>query len=306
MVTVADIITFLAEIDELESKGGNLSTPEREIVGVNTTDNATNGELAWISVKHYQQNPHKITGFKGSVLICPAESVKPDIVTDAILIGCSTPKLAFIRVVDRFFSNLSKVSWPEAGNIHPGTEIGESCNIAPGVVIGSGVSIGDNVSIGPNSVLANCRIDSNVVIGSNCTIGLQGYGYEQDKDGKYYRFPHLGGVLIESHVEIGSNTCIDRGGLGNTVIGSGTKIDNLVHVAHNVVTGKNAMLIANSMIGGSAHIGENAWIAPSASIMNQASVGKSAVIGMGAVVVKSVDDNSVMVGNPAKPLGGKK
>jgi UDP-3-O-[3-hydroxymyristoyl] glucosamine N-acyltransferase len=112
-------------------------------------------------------------------------------------------------------------------------------------------------------------------------------------------------VEIEENVEIGSNTCIDRGALGNTIVRSGAKIDNLVHLAHNVVVGCNALVIANSMIGGSTVIEEGAWIAPSVSVMNQVSIGKSSILGMGAVVIKDVADGAVMVGNPAKALEKK-
>ena len=92
----------------------------------------------------------------------------------------------------------------------------------------------------------------------------------------YWRFPHIGGVEIEDRVEIGSNTCIDRGSIGNTIIGSGVKIDNLVHVAHNVVIGSNSIVIANSMIGGSTCIGSGVWVAPSVSIINQICIDDSA------------------------------
>ena len=103
-------------------------------------------------------------------------------------------------------------------------------------------------------------------------------------------------------MEIGSNTCIDRGAIGNTEIGSGTKIDNLVHIAHNVVIGVNCLLIANSMIGGSAVVGKNVWIAPSAALKNQVEIGENSLIGMGAVVIRDVAPGLTIAGNPAKTL----
>jgi len=131
---------------------------------------------------------------------------------------------------------------------------------------------------------------------------LSGFGYERDSGGRYWRFPHVGKVVIEADVEIGSNTCIDRGAIGETRIGRASKIDNLVHIAHNVTLAPNSIVIANAMLGGSVHVGEGAWIAPSASIMNQAHIGARAIVGLGAVVLKSVDADTTVVGNPAKPL----
>jgi UDP-3-O-[3-hydroxymyristoyl] glucosamine N-acyltransferase len=112
----------------------------------------------------------------------------------------------------------------------------------------------------------------------------------------------MGGVLIGENVEIGSNTCIDRGSLGDTQVGDGCKIDNLAHVAHNVVLGRNTLVIANSMLGGSAKVGANVWIAPSVSVLNQVSVGDGATLGMGAVVLKDVPSSKIIIGNPGREL----
>jgi UDP-3-O-[3-hydroxymyristoyl] glucosamine N-acyltransferase len=201
---------------------------------------------------------------------------------------------------------MTETDWPaiEAAGIAHGTVIGVDVTLARGVVIGSGVVLGDRVRIGPNTCIANTTVGANTSIGANCTIGLPGFGYEKDADGRYWRFPHVGRVEIGMDVEIGSNSCIDRGALGSTRIGRGVKVDNLVHIAHNVTIGENALIIANSMIGGSTQVGPRAWIAPSASIMNQLSIGADAVIGMGAVVVRNVGEAAVVMGNPARPRAG--
>lgn len=152
-----------------------------------------------------------------------------------------------------------------------------------------------------------CKIfkGENVKIGANCSLGGDGFGYEKDENGNWIKFPHFGHIIIEDNVEISNNVCIDRGVIGNTIIQKGTKIDNLVHVAHNVIVGANTLIIAKSMIGGSATIGENCWIGPSSSIINGISIGNNVTVGIGSNVIKDVPDNIVVAGNPAKIIRNK-
>ena len=149
-----------------------------------------------------------------------------------------------------------------------------------------------------------CKIikGKNVQIGVNCSIGNDGFQYIKDVDGDLIKFPHFGNVILEDDVEIANNTCIDRGALSNTIIRRGVKIDNLVHIAHNVEIGENTQVIALSMIAGSVKIGKDCWISPSSCIKNQLTIGDNVLIGMGAVVISDVESNSIMVGNPAKLL----
>jgi len=133
-------------------------------------------------------------------------------------------------------------------------------------------------------------------------IGADGFGYQRNDKGEFEKFPHIGGVVIKDNVEIGSNTSIDRGALGNTIIEEGAKIDNLVHIAHNVKVGKHSAVIANSMIGGSTIIGDYSWVAPSVCMRDQISTGNNVTIGLGAVVLKSIPEGETWTGSPAKPL----
>jgi len=169
-------------------------------------------------------------------------------------------------------------------------------------VIGDAV-IGDGTTIGPNCVIEDgVSIGTDCFIGPNCSIGQVGFGYEREPDGEVALIPHLGGVQIGHRVHMGANSCIDRGTIGDTIIEDDVKIDNLVHVAHNVIVGRGAFLIANSMIGGSVRIGKNAWIAPSATVINGRQVGNDAVVGLGAVVIRNVAPGETVVGNPARSI----
>ena len=304
MARLAEIIEFLSSI-------GEVAEPPRApgdvaVTGIASDQEAGPGEMAWISSKHATREPARLREFRGALLLAPADAARAD-APSAAIVRCHRPKLAFTRAVNEFFPKLLESHWPKQGTapIDASATIGPEVTLAAGVVIGPQVTIGARVSIGPNTCIAHCDIGANVTIGANCSIGLPGFGYEKDESGRWWRFPHIGRVVIEDDVEIGSNTCIDRGALGETRIGAGAKIDNLVHIAHNVVVGKNAVVIANSMIGGSAVIGDGVWVAPSVSVMNQVAIGDRATLGMGAVVLKPVDENAVMVGNPARPLEKK-
>jgi UDP-3-O-[3-hydroxymyristoyl] glucosamine N-acyltransferase len=291
--TVLEMVEFLQrEGVESQLHGDGAAT----IAAVAALDDAADGQLGWLSPKRCQVG---WPDFAGSALVAPAP---PPHTTAYSVITTPTPKLAFIRIAGEFFAHLAEVHF-ESHNARAGdARIADTARIAFGVVIGPNVVIGEDVVVGPNTVLANCIIGARTKIGANCTIGLPGFGYERGPDGRLWRFPHMGIVRIGADVELGSNTCVDRGTLGATEILDGAKIDNLVHVAHNVRIGRDAVVIAHAMLGGSATIGDAAWIAPSASLMNQCHVGDRATVGLGAVVLKSVEADAVVVGNPAKVL----
>lgn len=270
-------------------------------------DEAEAEQLTWLSQRELERRD-SWRGSAACVVIAASGAATKYRNSRAVFIEVDSPKLAFIKAVDACFPELQTDSFEpgRALSIDPSSVVSSSARLASGVVVGPRVKVGERVRVGPNTVLSNCSIGDDSSVGANCTFGLSGFGYEKDESGAFHRFPHVGDVRIGRNVEIGSNTCIDRGSLGSTVIGDGCKIDNLVHIAHNVVLGRNVMVIANAMLGGSVRIDDGAWVAPSVAVMNQASIGADATLGLGAVVIKNVEAGDVVVGNPAKVLRSKK
>ncbi|MFH0734090.1 MAG: UDP-3-O-(3-hydroxymyristoyl)glucosamine N-acyltransferase [bacterium] len=258
--------------------------------------------FCWINPKRREKNEYA-ANTKSRFIVCD-DTVK---ITEEMLINkcfliVQNPKLIFLRIVEKYFINETKHT------IHPKSEIDKDAKIGNNVLIGAFTYIG-KCEIGEGTkIYGNCYLYDNVKVGKNVTIhagtviGADGFGYQRNENGQMEKFPHIGGVIIEDNVDIGANTCIDKGALGNTLIKEGAKIDNLVHIAHNVVVGKDAVVIANSMIGGSTIIGDRAWVAPSVSLMNSIEIGENTTIGLGGVVIKSIPANEVWVGFPAKPI----
>ena len=219
------------------------------------------------------------------------------------LILVDSPRKAFVTVLDKFFNKRMNIGVSEHALIDSSSEID------PSVTIMAGAVIGPNTKIGARTVISeNCVIKEKTFIGKNCflapgvCIGNRGFGYERDVSGRLIHFSHHGGVKIGSNVEIGANTVVDRGTLGDTTIENGVKIDNLCHIGHNAIIKRDSVIIAMTQIGGSSITGPRAWLAPSVTTMNGIEVGRDTTVGLGSVVVKPVKENTTVVGNPAQPI----
>lgn len=289
-------------IDVLSGEPYSLKGREACIItNAATLQEASDDSVVWIKPgKAKTINLHEV---RAALLICNEETYEqlPKKDNRSYLL-VEEPKRIFSKIVNQLFVHLPQPQIHPAAFVHPEAIIGKDCYIGPFTYL-------DKCIVGNNTIIyGHCYIYDKVIIGDNCiihagvVIGSDGFGYAKDENGAVEKFPHIGGVIIGNRVEIGANSCIDKGALGNTQIQDGAKIDNLVHVAHNVIVGENAFLIANAMIGGSTVIEKGAWIAPSASVLQQLTIGANAIIGVGAVVTKNVPADETWTGSPAKPL----
>lgn len=301
-VPLSDIITFLGK--EIKAIYGN---PEG--IGIHYLKDPQNVDeytLDWI-------NPQR----QDKQLIAEASKAKATIASSGIeyndelkqlgkvFLIVDNPKLTIAKVGYAFFVDKMMPGIHPTALIHPEAVIGNGAFIGANVIIGN-CKIGDNVCICPNVVVNdNVMIGNDVIIKSGANLGFDGFGFERGEDGDLIKFPQLGSLIIRNKVEIGSSTCIDKGALSDTIIGEGTKINNLCHIAHNVIIGKNVVITAHVNISGSSIIEDNVWIAPNASLRGHQTIGKGAVIGMGAVVTKNIPAGETWIGNPARKLEKK-
>lgn len=212
-------------------------------------------------------------------------------------IHCKNPRLSFARVLQKFFAKHQKPFIHKTAVIavdaviHPSVTIGANCVIESGVIIEEGSLIKNNVVISKNVKIGKfCYIKSGTIIGED------GFGFDFDDDKVPVRLPHLGSVIINDNVEIGSNNTIQKGTIDNTIISTNTKLSDHVHVAHNCIIGKNCIVAAHAQICGSVKIGKNCWIGANSSIMQSVSVGDNATIGIGSVIINNIEDNIKIMG----------
>ena len=186
--------------------------------------------------------------------------------------------------------------------IEDGCSIGENTIIYPNCYLGRNSSVGDGALIYSNvSIRENCSVGNRVIINCGTVIGSDGFGFVT-VEGIHHKIPQAGTVVVEDDVEIGANVTIDRARFDKTIIGQGTKIDNQVHIAHNVRVGKNCLIVAQVGISGSTVIGNNVILAGKVGVVGHISIGDNSVVMAGAGVVKSLPAGSIVWGLPAKPV----
>ncbi len=234
-----------------------------------------------------------------------------------IILTCENPHDAFVKL-NRFMYEevLQPAGVHPSAAISPSAKIGKDCYIGANAVVGDNVTIGDNCylepncTIGDNCVLGNsCRIGANAnvmhaIIGNNvyiyggARIGWDGFGF-QTVNGRHERIPQLGRVIIGNDVEIGANSCVDRGALDDTVIGDGCRIDNLVQVAHNDKLGRGCILVAQVGVAGSCSLGNYVVAGGQAGFADHLEIGDMAQIGAQSGVMKNIESGTTVMGTPA-------
>jgi len=216
-------------------------------------------------------------------------------------------------------ANITAPQLDPSARIGTGTTFGESPRVGAFAVIGRDVRIGDRVQIGPHVVIEDgvvlgddVRIDTGAVIHAHAVLGArvwckarsiiagEGFGFHSDAAG-HRRTPQVGGCILEDDVEIGSGSCVDRGSLDDTVIGRGTKIDNLVHVGHNVRLGEHCLVMAGAGVSGSVIVGDRVILAGQAGIAGHLTIGDGARVGAQAGVISDVAAGASVSGYPARP-----
>ncbi len=300
--------------------GGELvGDPEIRITGAAGIKEAKNGDITFLSNAKYLP-------FLDETAASAVITAKEIISEKKSLVRIANPSLAFTQVVSFFASGKPSgiLGLHPTAVIDPSARLGTGISIGPYVVIekdtvignraailahtfiGARSTIGDDALIYPHvTIREETQIGHRVIIHSGTVIGGDGFGYETI-DGVHVKIPQTGFVLIEDDVEIGANVCIDRGRFQKTWIQKGSKIDNLVQIAHNVTVGPNCILVSQSGISGSTELGKNVVIAGQAGLIGHIRIGDDVVIGAQAGVSKSIPEKSIVLGSPAKPISEQK
>lgn len=306
----------LAEIAEY-LEGELVGDPATRIGGVAAIEDAQTGELTFLANPKYA--PFLKTTSASAVIVGKETSTEG---VKVPLIRHPNPYFAFARAVE-LFVDVKKV-YPEA--VHPTSVLAEDVKLEKGVHVGpyvvldkgvwlkrnstvlAGSFIGASSSVGEGSLVypnvtirENVQIGNGVIIHSGTVIGSDGFGYAKEK-GVHRKVPQIGGVKIEDDVEIGANATIDRAALGVTRIGKGTKIDNLVHIGHNVDIGENCIIVGQVGIGGSTRVGDDAVLAGQVGLAGHLKIGKRVVIGAQSGVTKDFPDGTTIFGYPAREI----
>lgn len=304
----------IAEIShaELVSEGKENET----IQNVCSMETAGKGDICFFYDK---KSKAKAAEIKASACITIKELA--NLIPDGVIVLVSdNPKLSFIELTTAFYSEFKPQSGIEKSAVIAQTaKIGKDCYIGHNVVIEDDVVIGDNCVIEANAVIGkgcqvgnNCRIGSNASIayclmGNDCyiytgaRIGQDGFGFSV-VNGRHQRIPQIGRVIIGNDVEVGANTCIDRGALDDTIIGNGCRIDNLVQIAHNDKIGNYCILVAQTGIAGSCTFGDYVVCGGQTGFADHLTVGSGAQIGAQSGVMRDIEPGAIVMGSPTVPF----
>jgi UDP-3-O-[3-hydroxymyristoyl] glucosamine N-acyltransferase len=294
--------------------GGKVVGDENAVVSsLGTLDEATEGQITFLANPKYAG---KVATTRATAVIVShgAERFGRNV------IEVKNPYLAFAKLLTLFHVKPvvpkgvmngafvgNNVTLGEGITVYPGAYVGDGVKLGngsvlhPGVVLYEGVEVGENTVLHANvTVREGCRIGNRVIVHSGVVIGSDGFGYAPDGKG-YQKIPQIGVVVIEDDVEIGACTTIDRAALGLTLIRKGTKIDNLVQIAHNCVIGENCIIVSQTGISGSTKLGEHVTIGGQVGIVGHLEIGDNVMVGAKSGVHNSISSGQILSGYPAFP-----
>ena len=290
-----------------------LGNPEEKISGIQGILEAKAGDITFLA------NPK----YKDKLPLCQASAV---VVSQGIevegmnLIPAENPRMDFAKIVRLMVPSkqenqeiaknafIAKSASIGVGvTLYPGVYIGENVTIGDNTVVYSGSFLGDDVTIGKDcmiyanvSIHHETKIGNRVIVNSNSVIGSEGFGFERDGD-RHFKIPQVGNVIIEDDVEIGALCAIDRGSIKATLISKGTKLDNLIHIAHNCQLGENNLILSQVGLAGTVTTGKNVYFAGKSGCMDHIQIADRAQIGGAAVVTGNIEKAGMYFGYPARP-----
>jgi len=304
-ITAAQIATQLC--------GEVLGDASIQLSGFASVDSAKAGDLTFA-----EKETHFAAAEQGAAAAILVSG--PFVSTKKVVIRVPNTRVAVARLLPIFFPSDPVEAGVDPGAIvHPSAQIDSTAYVGPHCVVGPRVrlgarsvlmggnhlgrdcQIGEDVCLYPNVVVyAKSQIGHRVTIHAGSVIGSDGYGYVLD-EGRHRKMPQVGNIVIGDDVEIGANAAIDRGALGSTIIGQGTKIDNLVHVAHNVVIGRHCLIMGQVGFAGSTQLGDYCVIASQSGISGHLKLGNQATVGAKSGVMRDIPDRGTVLGIPAMP-----
>lgn len=278
---------------------------------------STENDLVLIFDEKYLKD---LTKIKAKAMILPSTAKEKARTVNVPVVCVSRPRLTLKKLLD-FYSKTKT----DNKNIHPTAvidpkaKIGKNCSIGANVYVGANVVIGDNCILKPNcTVLDNSIIGNSVIIHPGAVIGSDGYSYVTEEESNLekakrrdfnfnfgrqvqHKIPSIGNVIIEDDVEVGANTCVDRGTIGSTIVGAGSKIDNLVQIAHNCKIGKDCLIVGQVGFAGSVNVGDRVVVGGQCGFADNINIGNDVIFVARAAVHGDIPSNSVYMGMPAVP-----
>lgn len=316
------VFSFPLNLKVLSSQIPGTLIQRKEVVldSVAEIDEAQERSVCFYQDKKYYD---KLLSCKAGLIFVP-EDFDPEILPNSNLFKVEMPYIYFMLLVQKWLlldTPDKKKCISKDAFISEDAQIDNDVEIASGCWIGSGVSIGtgsileancvvrDNTKIGKNchffpnvTVYHDCELGDNVILHSGVRIGADGFGYLLHEN-QQFKLPQVGNVIISDDVEIGANSCVDRATLGSTIIGKGTKLDNLVQVGHNCVIGENSILCAQVGLAGNTHIGDRVYLAGQAGTADHITIGDDVMVGAQSGVARNVESGSKVFGYPARDAG---